>query len=151
MSIDFNTAPEQRAFDLIPADTICAVKMTIRPGGHGEDKMLKRSKDGGCEMLDCEFVIVDGPYAGRKFWESLILNGTTTGHAKAAEISRGRLRGILESARGIKRKDESEEARKARIVSLGDFDGMPLHRQDRHREGCREGERRVLAGQELPR
>ena len=87
MSIDFNTAPEQRAFDLIPADTICAVKMTIRPGGHGEDKMLKRSRDGGCEMLDCEFSVIDGQYAGRKFWESLILNGTTSGHAKAADIS----------------------------------------------------------------
>ena len=115
MPIDLDEDSEQRTFDLIPADTICAVKMTIRPGGHGEDKMLKRSKDGGCEMLDCEFAIVDGQYAGQQVWESLVLNGTTAGHAKAAEISRGRLRGILELARGIKRGDKSEEARKARI------------------------------------
>ena len=151
MSIDFNTAPEQRAFDLIPADTICAVKMTIRPGGHGEDKMLKRSKDGGCEMLDCEFVIVDGPYAGRKFWESLVLNGTTSGHAKAAEISRGRLRGILESARGIKRNDDQRRGPQGAHRLARRLRRDVLHRQDRHREGCREGERRVLARQEQPR
>ena len=54
--------------------------------------MLKRSKDGGCEMLDLEFVVVDGPHAKRKFWEHLVLSGTTDGHAKAAEITRGMLR-----------------------------------------------------------
>ncbi len=127
MSVDFfdlNTAPEQRDFDLIPADTICKVKMTLRKGGSGEGGMLKRSKSGDCEMLDCEFTVVDGPYAKRKFWESMIVNGVTEGHAKAAEISRGRLRAIVESARGIKRNDESEEARKARMVSLGDLAGM---------------------------
>ena len=77
-----------------------------------------------CEMLDMEFVVVDGPHMKRKLWERAIINGTTDGHAKAAEISRGKLRAILESARGIKPNDTSAEARKARTAELGDFDGM---------------------------
>ena len=72
--------------------------MIIRPGGAGEDGWLKRSADGGSEGLDCEFTVVDTEYAKRKIWQFMILNGTTDGHAKAAEISRALLRGIVESA-----------------------------------------------------
>ena len=43
-----------------------------------------------------------------------ILNGTTEGHAKAAEITRTLLRGIFESAHDIKPNDQSEAARKRR-------------------------------------
>jgi len=44
---------------------------------------------------------------------------------KAVNITRSTLRGILESARGIDPKDESEAAKAKRIVSgFGDFDGM---------------------------
>jgi hypothetical protein len=75
-------------------------------------------------MLDCEFTIVDGPFVKRKLWERFVLAGTTDGHAKAAEISRGKLRAILESARGIKPDDVSPQARAARTVKLAEFDGM---------------------------
>jgi hypothetical protein len=121
---DYSDAPEQRSDGPIPADTVATVQLTIRPGGAGEGGLLKRSQDGGCEMLDCELVVVDGPHAKRKLWERMIVSGTTDGHAKAAEISRGKLRAILESARGIKPSDTSKEARKARTAELGDFDGM---------------------------
>ena len=98
--------------------------MRIRPGNAGENGLLKRSKDGACEMLDVEFVVVDGPHAKRKFWENMVLAGTTDGHAKASEISRGKLRSILESSRGIKSDDMSAAARTARTVELMDFDNM---------------------------
>jgi hypothetical protein len=75
-------------------------------------------------MFELEFVVVDGPHAKRKFWERMVLAGTSDGHAKAVEISRGKLRAILESARGIKPSDTSAEARKARTAELGDFDGL---------------------------
>ena len=75
-------------------------------------------------MLDLEFVVVDGPQAKRKLWERMVISGTTDGHAKAAEISRGKLRAILESARGIKPGDVSPEARKARTAEFSDFDGL---------------------------
>ena len=71
-----------------------------------------------------EFVVVDGPYARRKFWSNFVLAGTTAGHAQAAEISRGVLRSILESARGIRPDDLSEQARARRTADLKDFDNI---------------------------
>jgi hypothetical protein len=61
--MDYNNAGAQRSFDIIPDGTIVVAQMNIRPGGAGEDGFLKRSKDGGCEMLDVEFTVVEGEYA----------------------------------------------------------------------------------------
>jgi hypothetical protein len=124
MSFDYSDAPEQRGSELIPANTIATLQMKVRPGNAGEGGLLTRSKDGGCEMLDCELVVVDGPHIKRKLWERMVLCGTTRGHEEAADISRGKLRAILESARGVKPDDKSEEARKARTAELSDFDGL---------------------------
>jgi hypothetical protein len=124
MPYDYSTAPPPRDLELIPAGTVASVQLRIRPGGAGEGSLLKRSKDGTCEMLDCEFVLVDGPYSRRKFWTNLVLEGTTAGHAQAMEISRGLLRGILESARGIKPDDMSDQARARRTADLKDFDNI---------------------------
>lgn len=125
MAYDYSAAPEQRdGIELIPSGTTATVQLTIRPGNAGEGGLLKRSKDGGCEMLDCEFVVVDGPHAKRKFWENMVIEGTTSGHEQAAKISRGKLRAIIESARGIMPNDVSPEARQARTVELSDFNGL---------------------------
>jgi hypothetical protein len=125
MTYDYSAIPPSRdPLELIPADTIASVQLRIRPGGVGEDNLLKRSKDGGCEMLDVEYVVVDGPFAKRKFWTNLVLAGTTSGHAQAADISRSMLRSILESARGIRPDDLSEQARARRTAGLKDFDGL---------------------------
>jgi len=125
MAYDFNNAQEQREGGLIPDGTTAVVHMTVRPGNAGEGGWLKRSKTGDSQALDCEFTIVDGPHAKRKFWSLFTVEGTTEGHAKAGEISASRLRGILESARGIRPDDESDAAKNARRVnSWGDFDGV---------------------------
>lgn len=125
MAYDFNTAEAQREGGLIPDGTIAVVHMTVRPGNAGEGGWLKRSKTGDSQALDCEFTIVDGPHGKRKFWSLFTVEGTTEGHAKAGEISASRLRGILESARGIRPDDESDNAKNARRVnSWGDFDGI---------------------------
>ena len=136
MTYDYTDAPEQRGNELIPADTVATVQLTIRLGGAGEGGLLKRSQDGGCEMLDCELVVVDGPHMKRKLWERMIISGTTDGHAKAAEISRGKLRAFLESARGIKPNDTSKEARNARTAELG---------EDASREDSRRSQLEVIA------
>src|SRR5262245_5438774 len=86
--------------------------------------MLKRTRAGDAEMLDCELVAADGPHAKRKFWERWILSGTTAGQAQAAEIARSTLRAILDSAFGLKPDDISPQARAARTVSLKQFEGM---------------------------
>jgi hypothetical protein len=123
MPYDYTDAPPPQ-FDLIPHGTVATVVLHIRAGNAGEDGMLKRSKDGGCEMLDCEFVVADGPHKGRKFWENLILDGTTEGHTKSIGINRGTLKAILDSALGLKPDDLSPQARAARTVSLRQFEGM---------------------------
>jgi hypothetical protein len=127
MPYDYSGAPPPRDLDLIPAGTIASVQLRIRSGNAGEDGYLTRSKDPKkppCEMLDCEFVVVDGTYAKRKFWSNFVLAGTTAGHAQAAEISRGTLRSILESARNIKPNDMSDQARADRTADLKDFDNI---------------------------
>jgi hypothetical protein len=125
MAFDFNGAETQREGGLIADGTIAAVHLTVRPGNAGEGGWLKRSKDGSSQALDCEFTVVDGPFAKRKFWSLFTVEGTTEGHAKAADISASRLRGILESAKGIRPDDESEAAKAGRRVNTwGDFDGI---------------------------
>jgi hypothetical protein len=121
---DYTDAPPARDFEIIPAGETATVSLHLRAGGVGEDGMLKRSQKGDCEMLDCEFTVVDGKYKGRKFWENMVVDGTTPGHAQAADITRGKLKAILDSAKGLMPDDISAEARAARTVSLKDFEGM---------------------------
>jgi hypothetical protein len=124
MAFDFNTAGEQRTFDVVPDRTIAVVQLNIRAGDAGEAGILKRSKTGEAEGLDCELIVVGGSYDKKKFWEWMTVSGTTDGHAEAADISRRKLRAILESARGIKPADVSEVAKKARVADYADFDGI---------------------------
>jgi hypothetical protein len=124
MPYDYSSAPPPRDLDLIPHGTVATVVIHIRPGGAGEDGLLKRSKTGDCEMLDIEYVVVDGPHARRKFWENQIIVGTTSGQKDMAETYRGTRKAILQSARGIKDGDQSPQARAAYMADLKDFDGL---------------------------
>jgi hypothetical protein len=121
---DFNDVRPQRSFDPIPERTVVPVEMTIRRGNAGEGGWLRRSKDGRSEALDCEFTVLEGEHAKRKIWALLTLEGSTPGHAQAGDISRRILRAILESVRGIKPSDKSEEAKKARVAEYHEFDGL---------------------------
>jgi hypothetical protein len=125
-NLDFNDAGEQRSFDVVPANTICVLQMTVVAGGAGDDGWLKKAADGNSEGLDCELVVVSPEqFAKKKFWQKYTLGGTTQGHAEAGKISRNTLRAILESARGIRPDDKSEAAQNARKVSSwADFDQL---------------------------
>jgi hypothetical protein len=122
--IDFNTAETQRTRELIPADTVAVIQMNIKPGDGGRGKWLKTSKEGTSRGLDCEFTLVDGEHAKRKFWSRLTLEGESDGHKDARDISRRTLRAILESARGIRPDDKCDNAKKARMADWADFDGI---------------------------
>ena len=124
MSFDFNSVGEQRSFDVIPDRTIALVQLNIRPGDVGEDNLFSRSKNGQAEGLNCELIVVGGPYDKKKFWDWMTISGTTDGHAEAADITKRKLRAILESARGIKPTDVSEAAKKARDAEYREFDGI---------------------------
>lgn len=122
---DFNTAGEQFNFELIPEGTIVTVDMAIRPGGAGEGGFLTRSKDSASEHLSVECTVLDGSYAKRKIYERILIEGTTDGQKQAADISRRKIRAMLESARGTKPSDSSEAATAARrINSWGELHGL---------------------------
>jgi hypothetical protein len=124
MPYDYTDAPPPRDIELVPHGTVATVTIKIRAGGAGEDGLPKRSRAGDCEMLDLELTVVDGPYSRRKFWENLVLVGTTKGQQEIAESNRGRLKTILDSARNIHPDDKSPQARAARTADLKDFDGL---------------------------
>ena len=112
---DFNDAAPQQNNELIPAKTMAKVIASIKPGSHGQDGWETKSAS-GFEYLNMEFTIVSTPMAKRKVFQNAGIGGVTDGHEKAAEITRTFLRCLLESARGIEPKDESDKARKARVI-----------------------------------
>jgi hypothetical protein len=120
MPFDYTDVPSV----LIPDGTVATVSIHIRPGGIGEDNLLKRSTNGECEMLDLEITVLDGAYKDRKFWHNLLLVGTTDGQKRMAAGNLSVLKAILDSALGLLPSDVSAEARAARTVSLKAFEGM---------------------------
>lgn len=122
MAYDYSDAPPPRDFELIPANTVATLRLHIQGGGAGEEGMLKRSKDGRCEMLALEFVVADGEFAKRKFWENWTIEGID--HAKAIEISRSKIKSVLDSALGLNPKDVSPQARSARTKSYKELEGL---------------------------
>jgi hypothetical protein len=122
-NFDLNDASEQRSFDIIPANTVCTVQLTVKPGGAGKNSWLTLSKDGNSEHLNCEFIVVDGPHAKRKFWGRYTVVGVN--HDQAINISRATLRAMLESAKGIRPDDKSDAAKMARAIKgYEDFDQL---------------------------
>jgi hypothetical protein len=129
MTIDLNNAGTQER-DVIPAGIICPLQMTIRPSGAGEDGYLKFAANGTSAALDCEFTVVDGPHAKRKFWERFMQKGTTDGQKDMVEHYNKLLRAIIESVRDIKPNDKSETAIAARKVeSYADFNNLRFQAQ----------------------
>jgi len=130
-SMDFNGADAQdAAFDLIPAGAIVKICLTVRPGGAGPEGWLTQSKTSPALYLNTEAVILEGPHARRRIYTRIGFKGKSVnerGEDTYANRGRAMIRGILESARGIKASDASEAAKAARkIRSLGELSGVDL-------------------------
>jgi hypothetical protein len=125
MSLNLDNASEKFELDVIPEDTIVILAAKLKPGNAGENGMLTRSSSGTSEYAAFEFTVVGGPYDKRKIFENMLLVGTSDGQARAAEISRAKLRAIFESAHGIAADDNSEATRARRAsAELADFNGL---------------------------
>lgn len=126
---DFNSAAEQSSYDLIPKGTVVRVRMTIKPGGYDDPSQgwtggyATRSLSTGSVYLNCEFVVLDGPFARRKMWSLIGLYS-----AKGAEwtnMGRTFIKAILNSAHGINPNDSSPAAQNARRISgFADLEGI---------------------------
>ena len=114
-------------YELIPDGTIAKVSMLVRPGGEGEGGWLTEAASKNL-YLSCEFVVTEGKYARRKFWQVLVLVGgkkNEKGESMSANISKATLRAIVESANGVDPKDTSEDAKAKRVLqSFDDLNGL---------------------------
>jgi hypothetical protein len=133
--LDLNDAQPQMSpvGDLLPDGAFAKVRMTIRPGGADgaspmDARLLKASSYSDVKSLDCEFTVVDGPYARRKFWHSFTVAGgklDDKGQSKGWNISKSAFRAMIDSALGLNPKDESQAAREKRLIAgLKALDGI---------------------------
>ena len=135
MSFDMNDAEPQKSGELIPDGTFAKVTMTIRPGGiDGQSEidqaLLKAPKDptSDVRMLDCEFTVVEGPHARRKFWQMFTVQGgkvDESGVSIGWKISKSTFRAMIDSALGLDPQDMSEAAKQKRILrGLADLNNI---------------------------
>ena len=119
-------------FDLIPAGTIARAILTIKRGGevlkeYSQEPMFK-SSERGTKWIECEFVIVGGPYNKRRFWQNIMLDGgrvdPETGICFTKKIGMETIKDIIDSAKGLSKSDISPEAMQTRNINgLEDMDG----------------------------
>ncbi|MBF0325504.1 MAG: hypothetical protein HQL42_10575 [Alphaproteobacteria bacterium] len=132
---DLNDAEPLRSGEIIPDGTFAKVAMTIRPGGvdgpFDIDKgLLKPSGSAESDVLslDCEFTVVDGLHARRKFWHSFTVSGGKVDEKGASvgwNISKRMFRGMIDSALGLDPTDMSDAAKaKRQLRGLADLGGI---------------------------
>ena len=132
---DMNDAEPQKSGEIIPDGTFAKVTMIIRPGGiDGQSEidqaLLKAPKDPSSDvlMLDCEFTVVEGRHAKRKFWQMFTVQGgkvDESGVSIAWKISKSTFRAMIDSALGLDPQDMSDAAKQKRILrGLADLKGI---------------------------
>jgi hypothetical protein len=127
--MNFSDAEEQSSGDLIPEKTLAKVHMKIRPGGFDDPSQgwtggyATRNDKSGSVYLDCEFTVIGGKFNKRKTWSLIGLHSPKG--PEWSQMGRSFIRAALESARGVKPQDTSEQAMKARqITGFADLDGL---------------------------
>lgn len=119
--------------ELIPDGSFARVAMTIRPGGlngatPADAGVLKASNSSDAKLLDCEFTVVEGPYARRKFWQNFTVAGGKVdekGQSRGWNIAKSAFRAMIDSALGLNPKDESADAKRKRVIEgLKRLDGI---------------------------
>jgi hypothetical protein len=132
---DLNDAQPQMApaGELIPDGTFARVAMAIRPGGlngatPADAGVLKASNTSDAKLLDCEFTVVEGPYARRKFWQNFTVAGGKVdekGQSKGWNIAKSAFRAMIDSALGLDPRDDSAAAKQKRVIQgLKQLDGI---------------------------
>ena len=154
LNLEFARVDNRGSFEPMAAGTAVRLFMIIRPGGQGEDGLLKPSAKGDCLGLDAVFAVVGGPYDGRKIFAYMVMSGTTAGsrdrrrdHQRAAARD---LRGWTRA--GPERRQHPGGPREAGQRRTESVQRNRIRRDSRDREGHPEGGRLgKLAGQERDR
>jgi hypothetical protein len=124
---DLNEEQDQKigASGPIPSGSIVLVRLNVRkPKYHAEGmEMPVGEAESGMLFLSAEYEVVSGAYEGLKIWENLFLPrglqkiSMTEGQEKACNIAGGKLKGIMNAARGVMPKDDSPSARRKRMIN----------------------------------
>jgi hypothetical protein len=132
---DLNDVEPMHSGEPIPDGTFAKVTMTIRPGGIDgfteiDRGLLKPSNSPGSDVLslDCEFTVVEGPFAKRKFWQTFTVTGGKVDDKGASigwNISKRIFRAMIDSALGLDPEDMSDAAKaKRQLRGLADLNGI---------------------------
>ena len=135
MSFDMNDAESQKTSEIMPDGTFAKVMLSIRKGGlDGESEidkgLLKPSNTPGSDvlMLDCEFTVVEGPHARRKFWQMLTVSGGKVdekGVSLGWKITKSTIRAMIDSALDFDPADMSEATKAKRVLrGFADLNGI---------------------------
>jgi hypothetical protein len=132
---DLNDAQPQMGpiGELIPDGTFAKIKLATRPGGVNgavpmDAGLLKATNSTDAKMLDCEFTVIEGPFARRKFWQNFTVAGGKVdekGQSKGWNISKSAFRAMVDSALGLDPKDMSPAVKQKRLIQgLKQLDGI---------------------------
>lgn len=148
MSLDMNTAEKQRNFDPLPDGSFVKLLLQFKGGGadlpgHNapNDKgLFKNSRTSDAVMLECEFTVMTaGPFQHRKWSEHWTVAGGAVddkGNSKGGNMTRQRIRAMIESAAGIRPDDESPEAKAVRVIpDYATLHDCPFYAKVRVEEG----------------
>lgn len=135
--LDFNNEQEQQTqnYGPVPAGSKVLVRLHVTTPkfpakGDNRDGIVAASKDGAL-YLNVKIEVVAGTYEGVSWFENLWLpvphqrEALSSGMVKACNIAGAKMRAMLEAAKGIMPKDDSDKAK--RLRSTGgwlDFDGL---------------------------
>lgn len=125
---NFNDAPEYReAGQLLPDGEHVWVQGVIKPGNVSlpgfnapEDQgLFTQAKGSDLVYLTWEFKVISPPYEGAMIFTNMMMHGGQVddkGQSKSGNISKGFIRGMIESAFGIHPKDETATAQQYRQI-----------------------------------
>jgi hypothetical protein len=109
---------------LVPDKTVATVHLRVRHHVNGVDSILKPTKDGDAHGLDVEYTVLDGQYAGSKFLQFHLVQGTKEGQQSMARTNCAYFKGVIDSAKFLDPRDMSEATRAARTAHWRDLDGL---------------------------
>jgi hypothetical protein len=132
---DLNDVEPIHSGELLPDGSFAKTTMTIRAGGIDgpteiDKGLLKASNSPGSDVLslDCEFTVVEGPFARRKFWQTFTVAGGKVDDKAASigwNISKRIFRAMIDSALGLDPEDMSDAAKaKRQLRGLADLNGI---------------------------
>ena len=124
INLDFNNVSDPVVINKEPiphgtvARAICKIKLNPNPIP-AEDPAVFKTPNTGSNYTEFEWTIIDGQYAGRKFWDTMWWT------EKTEKRTMGMILRIIEDNYALNSKDDSPEVQACRqLKALSDIDGF---------------------------